>query len=123
MSEISSSVFVVDDEVQIRRFMPTGFELDGFTVREAETGADALRAATLTPSDLAILDLGLPAMDGGEVLERLRAWSTVPPIVLLVRSSEVRLLEAGADDYVVKPFGMAEPSPGIMNVALTLSQA
>ncbi len=87
MSEISSSVFVVDDEVQIRRFLPTGFEVDGFTVREAETGADALRAATLTPSDLAILDLGLPDMDGGEVLERLRAWSTVPPIVLLVRSS------------------------------------
>lgn len=111
MSETSSSVLVVDDEVQIRRFLRTGFELDGFTVREAETGAEALRTATLAPSDLVILDLGLPDMDGGEVLERLRAWSTVPLIVLSVRGSEaekVRLLEAGADDYVVKPFGMAE---------------
>src|ERR1700733_11618075 len=111
MSEIPSSVLVVDDEVQIRRFLRTGFELDGFTVQEAETGAEALRAATLKPSDLVILDLGLPDMDGADVLERLRAWSTVPLIVLSVRANEaekVRLLELGADDYVVKPFGMAE---------------
>src|SRR5579883_1203184 len=111
MSEIPSSVLVVDDELQIRRFLRTGFELDGFTVQEAETGAEALRAATLKPSDLVILDLNLPDMDGADVLERLRAWSTVPLIVLSVRSSEaekVRLLELGADDYVVKPFGMAE---------------
>src|SRR6202030_2071799 len=78
---------------------------------EAETGAEALRSATLKPSDLVILDLGLPDMDGAEVLDRLRAWSSVPLIVLSVRSEEdekVRLLELGADDYVVKPFGMAE---------------
>src|SRR5260221_151353 len=77
----------------------------------SETGADAWRWATLTPPDLVILDLGLPDMDGSEVLERLRAWSSVPLIVLSVRSNEaekVRLLESGADDYVVKPFGMAE---------------
>src|SRR5581483_5080341 len=111
MSEIPASVLVVDDEVQIRRFLRTGFELDGFQVHEAETGAEALRTATLKPSDLVILDLGLPDMDGADVLERLRAWSSVPLIVLSVRSSEtekVRLLESGADDYVVKPFGMAE---------------
>jgi two-component system, OmpR family, KDP operon response regulator KdpE len=111
MSEIPTSVLVVDDEVQIRRFLRTGFELDGFQVHEAETGAEALRAATLKPSDLIILDLGLPDMDGADVLERLRAWSSVPLIVLSVRGSEdekVRLLELGADDYVVKPFGMAE---------------
>src|SRR5262249_29522702 len=69
------------------------------------------RWATLKPPDLVILDLGLPHMDGAEVLERLRAWSSVPLIVLSVRSNEaekVRLLESGADDYVVKPFGMAE---------------
>ena len=86
-------------------------ELDGFVVQEAETGADAMRAVTLTPPDLVILDLGLPDMDGADVLERLRAWSSVPLIVLSVRSNEaekVRLLERGADDYVVKPFGMAE---------------
>src|SRR6202044_1120676 len=111
MSEILSSVLVVDDEIQIRRFLRTGFEFDNFTVQEAETGAEALRAATLKPSDLVILDLGLPDMDGADVLERLRSWSSVPLIVLSVRGSEaekVRLLELGADDYVVKPFGMAE---------------
>jgi len=104
-------VLVVDDEIQIRRFLRAGFELDGFMVHEAETGAEALRAATLKPSDLVILDLGLPDMDGADVLERLRSWSSVPLIVLSVRGSEgekVRLLELGADDYVVKPFGMAE---------------
>jgi two-component system, OmpR family, KDP operon response regulator KdpE len=111
MNETPASVLVVDDEVQIRRFLRTGFELDGFTVHEAETGAEALRTATLKPSDLVILDLGLPDMDGADVLERLRSWSSVPLIVLSVRGGEsekVRLLEAGADDYVVKPFGMAE---------------
>jgi two-component system, OmpR family, KDP operon response regulator KdpE len=111
MNEIPQVVLVVDDEIQIRRFLRTGFELDGFAVTEAETGAEALRATTLKPSDLVILDLGLPDMDGAEVLERLRSWSSVPLIVLSVRGSEaekVRLLELGADDYVVKPFGMAE---------------
>ena len=111
MTETPASVLVVDDEVQIRRFLRTGFELDGFMVQEAETGAEALRSATLKPSDLVILDLGLPDMDGADVLERLRSWSSVPLIVLSVRGSEnekVRLLELGADDYVVKPFGMAE---------------
>ncbi len=111
MTEIASSVLVIDDEIQIRRFLRAGFELDGFAVQEAETGADALRSATLKPTDLIILDLGLPDMDGADVLERLRSWSSVPLIVLSVRASEnekVKLLELGADDYVVKPFGMAE---------------
>ena len=111
MSDPAPVVLIVDDETQIRRFLRAGFELDGFVVEEAETGAAALRVATLTPPDLVILDLGLPDMDGGEVLERLRGWSNVPLIVLSVRSNEaekVRLLESGADDYVVKPFGMAE---------------
>jgi len=105
------SVLVVDDEVQIRRFLRAGFELEGFAVHEAKDAAEALRAATLRAIDLVILDLALPDLDGGDVLERLRAWSDVPVIVLSVRSSEaekVRLLELGADDYVVKPFGMAE---------------
>ena len=105
------SVLVVDDEVQIRRFLRAGFELEGFAVHEARDAAEALRTATLRAIDLVILDLALPDLDGGDVLERLRAWSSVPVIVLSVRSSEaekVRLLELGADDYVVKPFGMAE---------------
>jgi two-component system KDP operon response regulator KdpE len=111
MTEPAPVVLVIDDEIQIRRFLRAGLELDGFVVQEAETGTDAMRAVTLTPPDLVILDLGLPDMDGADVLERLRAWSNVPLIVLSVRSNEaekVRLLESGADDYVVKPFGMAE---------------
>jgi two-component system, OmpR family, KDP operon response regulator KdpE len=111
MNEHAPVILVVDDEVQIRRFLRAGFELEGFAVREAADAAAGLRAATLQPLDLVILDLALPDLDGAEVLERLRAWSAVPVIVLSVRSSEaekVRLLEAGADDYVVKPFGMAE---------------
>ena len=111
MSETGPIVLVVDDEVQIRRFLRTGFELNGFSVVEAGSGAEAIRAASLQPVDLAIIDLGLPEMDGSEVVERIRAWSNVPIIVLSVRSSEadkVKLLELGADDYVVKPFGMAE---------------
>lgn len=111
MTDADPLVLVVDDEVQIRRFLRAGLEIDGFNVQDAETGSDALRQATLNPPDLVILDLGLPDMDGADVLERLRSWSSVPIIVLSVRSNEtekVRLLESGADDYVVKPFGMAE---------------
>jgi two-component system KDP operon response regulator KdpE len=102
---------VIDDELQIRRFLRAGFELQGFNVQESATAEEGIRAATLRQIDLVILDLGLPDMDGAEVVERLRSWSKVPIIVLSVRAHEdekVRLLELGADDYVVKPFGMAE---------------
>jgi two-component system KDP operon response regulator KdpE len=111
MSRPALIVLVIDDEVQIRRFLRAGFELEAFTVQEAGTGAEGIRAATLKPVDLVIVDLELPDMDGAEIVERLRSWSKVPIIVLSVRSSEeekVHLLELGADDYVVKPFGMAE---------------
>ena len=111
MSRPALIVLVIDDEVQIRRFLRAGFELEAFTVLEAATGNEGIRAATLKPVDLVIVDLELPDMDGAEIVERLRSWSKVPVIVLSVRSSEdekVRLLELGADDYVVKPFGMAE---------------
>jgi two-component system KDP operon response regulator KdpE len=111
MSRPASVALVIDDEIQIRRFLRAGFELEGFNVQEAACGAEGIRAATLRPVDLVIVDLALPDMDGSEIVERLRSWSGVPIIVLSVRSSEeekVRLLELGADDYVVKPFGMAE---------------
>src|SRR6202035_1274743 len=85
MTEPAPVVLVIDDEIQIRRFLRAGLELDGFVVQEAETGTDAMRAVTLTPPDLVILDLGLPDMDGADVLERLRAWSNVPLIVHAVR--------------------------------------
>jgi two-component system, OmpR family, KDP operon response regulator KdpE len=111
MTDAQPVVLVVDDEVQIRRFLRTGFELENFTVLEAENAETGLRAVTLQAVDLVVIDLGLPDADGADVVERIRSWSAVPIIVLSVRSREdekVRLLELGADDYVVKPFGMAE---------------
>ncbi len=111
MDSVAPVVLIVDDEAQIRRFLRTGFEFEGFVVHHAETIAEAIRSATLRVHDLIILDLGLPDGNGAQVIERLRAWSDIPIIVLSVRASEdekVRVLELGADDYVVKPFGMAE---------------
>lgn len=106
-----TKVLVIDDEAQIRRFLRAGFELHGFTVLEAENAAAGLKAATMTAVDLIILDLNLPDLEGSEVLERIRSWSNVPVIVLSIHADEhekVRLLKLGADDYVVKPFGISE---------------
>jgi two-component system KDP operon response regulator KdpE len=111
MNKPSNLVLLIEDEPKIRRFLRAGFEIHGFSVLEAESAADGLKAATFSAPNLIILDLALPDLHGTEVLERLRSWSNVPVIVLSVVSSEeekVRLLQAGADDYVVKPFGMAE---------------
>jgi two-component system, OmpR family, KDP operon response regulator KdpE len=111
MNKPSNVVLLIDDEPKIRRFLRAGFELQGYSVIEAENDADGLKAATFSAPDLVILDLNLPNLHGSEVLERLRSWSNVPVIILSVVASEdekVRLLKAGADDYVVKPFGMAE---------------
>jgi two-component system KDP operon response regulator KdpE len=104
-------VLVIDDEVQIRRFLRAGFEIEQMSVIEAASAEEGLRMATLQPVDLIFVDLGLPDLDGSVIVERVRSWSTVPIIVLSVRANEqekVRLLDLGADDYVVKPFGMAE---------------
>ena len=104
-------ILVIDDEPHVREFLRTAFEFEGFTVQEAGNADDGVRSATLSPPDLVVLDLGLPDRDGAAVVERLRAWSNVPIIVLTVRSRErekVRLLDLGADDYVVKPFGIGE---------------
>jgi two-component system, OmpR family, KDP operon response regulator KdpE len=111
MNKTPPTVLVIDDEARVRRFLRAGFELEGFVVCESETGGDGIRTATLKNVDLVILDLGLPDMEGEQVLERLRSWSTVPIIVLSVRNNEqdkVRLFDLGIDDYVVKPFAMAE---------------
>ncbi|MCC6468854.1 MAG: response regulator [Alphaproteobacteria bacterium] len=105
------SILVVDDEPQIRRFLRAGLSVHGYALSEVASGEEALRVIPRDQPDLVVLDLGLPDMDGMEVLRRLREWSQVPVIVLSVRSQErekVRALEAGADDYVSKPFGMAE---------------
>src|ERR1700760_1220664 len=111
MNKPANVVLLIDDEPKIRRFLRAGFELNGFSVLEAENAAAALKLATFSTPDLIILDLALPDLHGTEVLDRLRSWSNVPIIILSVVSAEdekVRLLQAGADDYVVKPFGMAE---------------
>jgi two-component system, OmpR family, KDP operon response regulator KdpE len=106
-----NSVLVIDDELQIRRFLRAGFELHGFTVLEAEDAAAGLRTAIVSKPDIIILDLNLPDLEGSEVLERIRSWSNTPIIVLSIQADEhekVRLLRLGADDYVVKPFGISE---------------
>jgi len=111
MNKSANVVLVIDDEPKIRRFLRAGFELNGFSVQEAENAADGLKAATFNSPDLIVLDLDLPDLHGGEILERIRSWSNVPIIILSVESSEeqkVRLLKLGADDYMVKPFGIAE---------------
>jgi two-component system KDP operon response regulator KdpE len=111
MNQPSNLVLLIEDEPRIRRFLRAGFEMSGYSVLEAENAGEGLKAATFNSPDLIILDLALPDLHGMEVLERIRSWSNIPVIVLSVISNEddkVRLLRAGADDYVVKPFGMAE---------------
>jgi two-component system KDP operon response regulator KdpE len=106
-----TKVLFIDDEAQIRRFLRAGFELHDYTVIEAENATAGLRAVIVDKPDLIILDLNLPDLDGSEVLERIRSWSNIPIIVLSIQSDEhekVRLLRLGADDYVVKPFGISE---------------
>jgi two-component system KDP operon response regulator KdpE len=111
MPKSANSVLVIDDEPQIRRLVSTGLELHGFAVKEAESGAVGLSAAVHLQPDVIILDLGLPDMNGIEVLKSVRAWSNVPVIVDSINSDmeqKVMLLKLGADDYIVKPFGIAE---------------
>jgi two-component system KDP operon response regulator KdpE len=104
-------VLVVDDDRQLLRALQITLTARGYAVVPAATGADALAAASAQPPDVVILDLGLPDLDGVAVVEGLRGWSAAPIIVLSARHEErakVRALDAGADDYVTKPFGMAE---------------
>jgi two-component system, OmpR family, KDP operon response regulator KdpE len=104
-------ILVVDDEVAIRHFLHTGLAAEGYELIDAATGTDAINLATKQAFDLVILDLGLPDMDGTEVLRQVRRTSLVPVIVLSVRGDEkgkVTALDLGADDYVTKPFGMDE---------------
>ncbi|WCO67156.1 response regulator [Iamia majanohamensis] len=104
-------VLVVDDEPQIRRALATNLRARGHEVDLAATGEEALVVAADRHPDLVLVDLGLPGIDGIEVVEGLRGWSEVPIIVLTVRDDEadkVAALDAGADDYVTKPFGMNE---------------
>lgn len=105
------TVLVVEDQESIRRFLRASLVGAGYRVLEAGTAAHALRTASESPPDLVILDLGLPDRDGFEVLRGFRSWSQAPVIVLSARdgeASKVAALDAGADDYVTKPFGVGE---------------
>jgi two-component system KDP operon response regulator KdpE len=104
-------VLVIDDEVQIRRLLQLTLESDGYKVAKAESAEEGIRRAAMDRPDAIVLDLGLPDMDGIQVLKRLREWSTTPVIILSVRNSEpeiVGCLDAGADDYLVKPYRSGE---------------
>ncbi|CAH0313452.1 KDP operon transcriptional regulatory protein KdpE [Pseudomonas sp. Bi70] len=104
-------ILLVDDEAAIRKFLRIGLQAQGYQVLEADCGEAALRLAALEQPDLVVLDLGLPDLDGQEVLTRLREWSAVPVLVLSVRAGEkdkVQALDNGANDYVSKPFGVQE---------------
>ena len=106
-----TSVLIVDDEPQIRRALVTNLRARDFDVEEASSGEEALRATAERHPDLVILDIGLPGIDGIEVVHGIRGWSDVPIIMLSVRQDEsdkVQALDAGADDYLTKPFGMNE---------------
>ena len=104
-------ILVVDDEPQIRRFLRTTLEVNGYDVGLADTGRSALEQVISWRPDVLLLDLGLPEMDGIEVCRRVREWSDIPIIILSVRDREddkVTALNLGADDYLTKPFGTGE---------------
>ena len=104
-------VLVIEDEPQIRRFLRATLGSQGYTLIEAVSGEEGLTEAASHPPDIVLLDLGLPGIDGLEVVRRLREWSAVPIIIISARGQEhdkVAGLDAGADDYLTKPFGVAE---------------
>jgi two-component system KDP operon response regulator KdpE len=111
MTSDSAAILVVDDEPPIRRFLRTSFAAQGYRVLEAASGEEALSRVRSDRPDVVILDLGLPDIDGIDVIATVRQTSNVPIIVLSSRDSErgkVEALDLGADDYVTKPFGMDE---------------
>ena len=109
MSDVK--ILVVDDEASIRRFLRVTLTSQGYTVFEAPSGREALGRVTEDKPDIVILDLGLPDIDGIEVTRLLREWTQMPIIILSVRGAEldkIAALDAGADDYLTKPFGVGE---------------
>ena len=107
----SPTVVVIEDEPQIRRFVRTALEAEGWQVHEADTAKKGLTEAGTRKPDLLVLDLGLPDGDGLDVIRDVRGWSSVPIIVLSARADEadkIAALDAGADDYLTKPFGVGE---------------
>jgi two-component system, OmpR family, KDP operon response regulator KdpE len=104
-------ILLIEDEPQMRRFLRVTLKSHGYRLLEASGGVEGLREASTRSPDVVLLDLGLPDLDGLEVVNRLRDWSQVPVIVLSAREQEqdkIRALDAGADDYLTKPFGAGE---------------
>ena len=111
MSTPAETLLIVEDEAQIRKFVRISLEAQGYQVLEARLGEEGLATCVTSTPHLVILDLGLPDLDGMDFIRRLRAWSTIPVLVLSVRASEtekIQALDAGANDYVTKPFGIGE---------------
>jgi two-component system KDP operon response regulator KdpE len=111
MSERKPTVLVVEDEEQMRKFVRISLAANGYRVIEAKTGSEGLAQAVAHTPELVLLDLGLPDMDGIQVVRKLREWNTEPIIIISARGQEeskVEALDTGADDYLTKPFGAAE---------------
>lgn len=111
MDSVKSIIVIIEDDPQICRFLRTSLSANGFTLFEANTGEQGLVEVATRKPDLVILDLGLPRMDGITVINKVRSWSSVPIIVLSARSQEqdkITALDAGADDYLTKPFSIGE---------------
>jgi two-component system, OmpR family, KDP operon response regulator KdpE len=111
MAKTDPVIIVIEDDPSIRRFLRTSLTTHGFNVFEADTGKQGIVEVGVRKPDLLILDLGLPDMDGVDVIKAIRAWSPVPIIILSARSSEqqkIDALDVGADDYLTKPFGFGE---------------
>lgn len=111
MASAKPTAVIIEDDPPIRRFLRTGLNAQGFEVFEAETGQRGLLEASQRRPDFIILDLGLPDMDGVEVVKQLRLWTSLPILVLSARDNEqskIEALDAGADDYLTKPFSLGE---------------
>ncbi len=111
MSNLEPLIALIEDEAPIRRFLRASLRGEGYRVAEAETARDGLRIITQEHPSVIILDLGLPDLDGTEVIREVRGWSAIPILILSARGQEadkVRALDLGADDYLTKPFGIAE---------------
>ena len=111
MAQDSGLILLIEDEPQMRRFLRITLQSHGYRLAEAATGQEGLMEAATRNPEVVLLDLGLPDLDGIEVVRRLREWSVVPVIVLSAREQEqdkIKALDAGADDYLTKPFGAGE---------------
>jgi two-component system KDP operon response regulator KdpE len=111
MKETPATILLIEDERQMRRFLRVTLQSENYSVLEADTAADGLSQAAIRNPDVVLLDLGLPDMDGLEVIEKLREWTAVPVIVISAREQEgdkIKALDGGADDYLTKPFAAGE---------------